>query len=268
MRRSALTNMMTHAFTARLWPRLLCCWFVLGLGAASAADTAAGRSVPGDKDVIASTQPMQIEAEDAGAHGQLVVDPQVVTPDTRTDLIYTISAEPLHGRVGLAGAGEEADFFKNKTSRLGYFAYRPEEGYTGEDSFSYTVRNETSGLVFQNKVLITVKPPPAIVLQKFEVGASRERLMNVRGVTLTTRPNTPVTQKIPSHEDFISASDAERHGQARSRDRPAHLRAESGFHRRGSVQVLHDRREQRAPRRRECHFRAGRAAPYDEAHGG
>jgi hypothetical protein len=207
MRRSALTNMMTHAFTARLWPRLLCCWFVLGLGAASAADTAAGRSVPGDKDVIASTQPMQIEAEDAGAHGQLVVDPQVVTPDTRTDLIYTISAEPLHGRVGLAGAGEEADFFKNKTSRLGYFAYRPEEGYTGEDSFSYTVRNETSGLVFQNKVLITVKPPPAIVLQKFEVGASRERLMNVRGVTLTTRPNTPVTQKIPSHEDFISASD-------------------------------------------------------------
>ncbi|MBL9210000.1 MAG: hypothetical protein JNL92_06005 [Opitutaceae bacterium] len=195
------------ALTARLWLRLLGCWFVLGLGAVNAADARAARGGAGDKDVIVATQPMQIEAEDAGAHGQLVVDPQVVTPDTRTDLVYTISAEPLHGRVGLAGAGEEADFFKNKTSRLGYFAYRPEEGYTGEDSFSYTVRNETSGLVYQNKVVISVKPPPAIVLQKFEVGASRERAMNVRGVTLLTRPNTPVTQKIPSHEDFISAAD-------------------------------------------------------------
>ncbi|MBL9212767.1 MAG: hypothetical protein JNL92_20065, partial [Opitutaceae bacterium] len=137
------------ALTARLWLRLLGCWFVLGLGAVNAADARAARGGAGDKDVIVATQPMQIEAEDAGAHGQLVVDPQVVTPDTRTDLVYTISAEPLHGRVGLAGAGEEADFFKNKTSRLGYFAYRPEEGYTGEDSFSYTVRNETSGLVYQ-----------------------------------------------------------------------------------------------------------------------
>ena len=192
---------------ARTWPRLLSLLFALAMGAVFAAEDAAPRGAASDKDVIVSTQPMQIEAEDAGAHGQLVVVPEVVTPDTRTDLIYTISAEPLHGRVGLAGAGEESDFFKTKTSRLGYFAYRPEEGYTGEDSFAYTVRNETSGLVYQNKVVITVKPPPALMLQKFEVGASRERTMNVRGVSLVTRPNAPVTQKIPSHEDFISAGD-------------------------------------------------------------
>jgi hypothetical protein len=150
---------------------------------------------------------MEIEVEGTGAHGHLVVVPEILSADRRTDLIYTISAEPLHGRVGLAGGGEEADFFKTKTSRLGYFAYRPGEGYAGEDSFAYTVRNETSGLVFKNTVVITVKPPPAVMLDKFEVGASRVRSMNVRGVLLTTRPNTPVTHKIPSHEDFMSMND-------------------------------------------------------------
>jgi hypothetical protein len=150
---------------------------------------------------------MEIEAEGTGAHGQLVVIPEILSADTRTDLIFTISAEPLHGRVGLAGGGEEVDFFKTKTSRLGYFAYRPEEGYSGEDSFAYTVRNETSGLVFKNTVSVTVKPPAAVMLDKFEVGASRVRSMNVRAVSLTTRPNTPVTQKIPSHDDFMSPAD-------------------------------------------------------------
>jgi hypothetical protein len=206
MRRSALTTMNLE-INVRPWPRFLGLLLALAVGAASAADTAARPSAASDKDVIVSTQPMEIETEDMGAHGQLVVAPQVISPDTRTDLIFSIAAEPLHGRVGLAGAGDEADFFKNKTSRLGYFAYRPEEGFTGEDSFTYTVRNETSGLVFRNRVVITVKPPPAVVLQKFEVGASRERAMNVVGVTLTTRPNLPVSQKVPSHEDFISAAD-------------------------------------------------------------
>lgn len=195
---------------ARGWPRFLGLVLALALGpafaaaaAAPASETAANR----DRNVIVSPEPMAIETEDTGAHGQLVVAPEVLTPDTRTDLVFTIVAEPLHGRVGLAGAGEEADFFRNKTSRLGYFAYRAEDGFTGEDSFSYTVRNETSGLVFQNKVEITVKPPPAVMLQKFEVGASHVRAVTVRGVSLTTRPNQPVTHKVPSHDDFMTASD-------------------------------------------------------------
>jgi len=157
--------------------------------------------------VIIGAQPTRLETEDTGVHGQLAVAPEVVSADTRSDLVYTIVAEPLHGRVGLAGAEEGADVFKTKTSRLGYFAYRPEEGFTGEDSFTYTVRNETSGLVFRNTVLITVKPPPAVLLQRFEVGADRARTVNTRGVTLTTRPNTPVAQKLPSHADFMSAAD-------------------------------------------------------------
>ncbi len=160
-----------------------------------------------DKNLIVATQPTTIETEDSGAHGQLVVVPEVLSPDTRTDLVFTIVAEPLHGRVGLAGAGDEADFFRNKTSRLGYFAYRPNDGYTGEDSFTYTVRNETSGLVYRNTVVVTVKPPPAVMLQKFEVGASHVRAPNVRSVALATRPNVPVTQKLPSHDDFMTASD-------------------------------------------------------------
>jgi hypothetical protein len=108
--------------------------------------------------------------------------------------------------VGLSG-GVEEDFFKNATARLGYFAYRSTEGYVGEDSFAYTVRNETSGLVFKNTVVITVAPPPAVVMGKFEVGAARENAMNIRPVLLTTRPNAPISQKVPNHEDFMNAAD-------------------------------------------------------------
>jgi hypothetical protein len=205
---------MNLEITAREWPRVLCFVLILAMVPAFAADTPAPKSgsaatnrvAASDNDAIVSTTPMEIEAEGTGAHGQLVVVPEILSPDTRTDLIFTISAEPLHGRVGLSG-GEEEDFFKNKTSRLGYFAYRPEEGYAGEDSFAYTVRNETSGLVFKNTVVITVKPPPPVMLDKFEVGASRVRSMNVRDVLLTTRPNTPLTHKVPSHEDFMSMTD-------------------------------------------------------------
>jgi len=108
--------------------------------------------------------------------------------------------------VGLAG-GDEADFFRNKTSRIGYFAYRPDDDYAGSDSFGYTVRNETTGLVFKNTVVIAVQPPPPVMLQKLEVGASRERSTNVHDVSLTTRPNTPVMHRVPSHEDFMTPAD-------------------------------------------------------------
>jgi hypothetical protein len=213
--RSIVFISMNLLVSARECPRVLCFVLATAITPVFAADAPAAKSpsavanrVAGsEKDVIVSTTPMEIEAEDTGAHGQLVVAQEVISPDSRTDLIFTISGEPLHGRVGLAGAGEGADFFKNKTSRLGYFAYRPEEGYAGEDSFAYTVRNETTGLVFRNTVVINVKPPPAVVMQKYEVGADRVRTMNVRDVSLTTRPNTPVTQKIPSHEDFMSVND-------------------------------------------------------------
>ena len=214
MRRITFATMNLQ-IAAREWPSVLCFALILAVVPAFAADAPAPKSgsaavnrvAASDKDAIVSTKPMEIEAEGTGVHGQLVVVPEVVSPDSRTDMIFTISAEPLHGRVGLSGGGEEEDFFKNKTSRLGYFAYRPEEGYAGEDSFAYTVRNETSGLVFKNTVVITVKPPPAVMLEKFEVGASRVRSMNVRDVALTTRPNTPVTHKVPSHEDFMSPTD-------------------------------------------------------------
>lgn len=164
---------------------------------------AASRPVASDKDAIVSTTPMQLETEGTGTYGQLVVPAEVVSADSRSDLMYTLTVEPLNGQVGLAG-GDEVDLFKTKTSRLGYFAYRPQEGFVGEDSFDYTVRNETSGLTFKNRVVIKVKAPPPVVMQKFEVGAERDRSMNVRAVALTTRPNTPVMQKIPSHEDFMT----------------------------------------------------------------
>jgi hypothetical protein len=214
MRRITFTTMCLE-ISVRKWLGVLCFARVLAMLPVVAADTpapksgapAANRAAPSEKDAIVSATPMEIEAEGTGVHGQLAVAPEVVSPDTRTDLVYTITAEPLHGRVGLSGGGDEADFFKNKMSRLGYFAYRPQEGYVGEDSFAYTVRNETSGLVFKNTVAINVKLPAAVVLDKFEVGASRERAINVRGVALTTRPNTPVTHKVPSHDDFMTPAD-------------------------------------------------------------
>src|SRR5690606_23088346 len=107
----------------------------------------------------------------------------------------------------LAGGGDEADFFETKTSRLGYFAYRPDNDFVGHDSFSYSVRNETSGLLFQNTVQITIKPPPALILDKLEVDATRERSMNVRPRSLAARPNTPVSLRVPHHQDFVSPAD-------------------------------------------------------------
>lgn len=208
---------MSIEITSRAWLRILFLASVITMRPIFAADTpapqppgvpgaAAAENAPatGDKDTIVSTTPMELEAEGTGTHGQLVVATEVVGPVSRGDLIYTITREPLNGQVGLAGGGDDADLFKTKESRLGYFAYRPEEGYVGEDSFTYAVRNETSGLVFKNKVVIKVKAPPPVVMQKFEVGASHDRTLVARAVVLTTRPNTPITQKVPSHEDFMA----------------------------------------------------------------
>ena len=208
MRRTAFTTMSLVTF-ARACPRVLSLVFTLFATRAIAPgqEAPANALAPGDAEVIVSSDPMRVDAEDGGVHGELLVAPEVLTPETRNDLVYTITEEPLHGRVGLAGGDEGTDFFANKTSRLGYFAYRPQDDYEGSDAFTYTVRNETSGLVFKNRVEINVKPGAPVLLQKVEVSAERERPMNVRPVLLTTRPNTPVGQTVPNHEDFMSEAD-------------------------------------------------------------
>lgn len=213
MRHMAFTSMTPQTIHACL--RVLRLALILAMAPVFAAEApapkneaaATSRPPAADAEAIVSTTPMKFEAEETGVYGQLVVAPEIVSTEPRNDLVYTITSEPLHGRVGLSGGGDEADFFKNKTAHLGYFAYRPQEDYAGEDSFSYTVRNETSGLVFKNTVVITVQPPPPLVMQKVEVGAIRDRSMNVREVALRTRPNQPVTQKVPSHEDFMPPAD-------------------------------------------------------------
>lgn len=195
--------------SVRRWPRLLGLLFWVALSPAAFTRAAPAPAAPaGDHDVVVSTIPMKIEVDNGtGAHGQLVVAPEILSPEMRDDLVYTITAEPQHGRVGLAGGDDDTDVFQTKTSHFGYFAYRPDDVYQGQDAFSYTVRNETSGLSFKNTVVLTVQPPPPVMLDPFEVEANRVRLMNARGVSLTTRPNTPVTQKLPSHEDFMSEAD-------------------------------------------------------------
>lgn len=207
MRRITFTTI-GLAVRTPMWVRFVCFTWMVAIVPAFAADVPGTKaSSASDKDAIVSTNPMKIESEGTGVHGQLAVVSEIISPDSRTDLVYTITEEPLSGRVGLAGGEDESDFFKTKTSRLGYFAYRPNEDYAGEDSFSYSVRNETTGLVFKNKVVITVKPPPAVELQQFEVSAARDRFLNVRAVALATRPNLVVSQKLPSHEDFMAPAD-------------------------------------------------------------
>jgi hypothetical protein len=185
------------------WLRASCLIIALaGLSPlASAADPASN-----DAETIVSKTPTQLVAEGTGAHGQLAVAREIISAETVGDLVYTITVEPAHGRVGLAG-GDDEDFFNNKTGRSGYFAYQPREGYVGEDSFTYTVRNESSGLVFKNTVVIDVKPAAPVELEKFVVTGPRERGMTVRPVALTTRPNTTVTHNIPSHQDFMTEAD-------------------------------------------------------------
>ena len=186
----------------RTWLGVLSFVLMLAAQPAYAADTP---SAP-DTDVIVSTTPMELEAEDGGAHGDLAVAPELGGADASNALVFTITANPQHGQLGLAG-GDDADFFSNKTSHQGYFVYRATDNFEGGDSFAYTVRNVTTGLVFTNKVTIDVKAPPPLVLDKFQINATRERIQNIRQVSLTTRPNWPITQKIPSHEDFMTNED-------------------------------------------------------------
>lgn len=189
----------------RLWPRGLSLLLLAPVAPVFAQDPApAALAAP---EVIVAPAPLRLTAEEgAGVHGQLTVAPEILTPNTYGDLIYAIVGEPAHGRVGLAG-GESDDFFENKQGRSGYYAYQPRPDFTGEDSFTYTVRNETSGLVFQNRVVIEVRPGAPLVLDKFVVTARRERAMADQAVSLTTRPNTAITRKLPSHEDFMPEAD-------------------------------------------------------------
>jgi hypothetical protein len=71
------------------------------------------------------------------------------------------------------------------------------------------VRNETTGLVFQNEVLIDVKPPAPIVMEEYQVKGERERTLVVQPVVIETRPNTSISRKIPSHEEFMSKEERE-----------------------------------------------------------
>ncbi len=202
---------MNLELSGRCWRRLLCLVLMLAWLPVYAADLPAAttESPPPGSDVapIVSTSPMTFETEDGGVHGQLVVAPELLSGDADDGVVFTLTSEPLHGRVGLAGGDNDADFFETRSSRLGYFAYRASDDFAGEDSFTYSVRNERSGLVFTNSVVITIKSPPALVLEKFEVSADRERPMTVREVTLATRPNRPVSQVLPSHEQFLTPAD-------------------------------------------------------------
>lgn len=189
----------------RGWLRWLALSVLLAAQPAGADQPAAS----GDAEEIVSTIPMRVVAEEGeGVHGQLVVARELIDDQAGSDLVYTITVDPRFGRVGLAG-GDAADFFRNKTARLGYFAYKPNLGYAGEDAFTYTVRNEASGLVFRNVVVIDVQPPAPVVLERLEVTEDRERVMDERAVALATRPNLAVSRQLPNHEDFFPVPERE-----------------------------------------------------------
>src|SRR5688572_11053280 len=94
------------------WARCLGVALFVAVGPVFAADAPAPKSDPAaanrtaSSDTIVSTTPMEIEAEGTGVHGQLVVAQEILSPDSRTDLVYTITTEPAYGRVGLASGGD------------------------------------------------------------------------------------------------------------------------------------------------------------------
>ena len=252
-------NTMKLESFVRTWPRILGPVLLLAMAPAFAADQSSPEY--DDMGASASAAPMEVSGDSStGAHGQLIVAPEILSSEMDNDLVYTITTEPLHGRVGLAGGDDDADFFQTKTSRIGYFAYRPDENFTGMDSFAYTVHNETSGLAFQNTVKITVSLPPPIMLEKVNVEASHLRFINVRSVSLTTRPNTPVTRMVPSHEDFMSPADrivTAADGRAEIACRPYRPRGVEGFLRAGRPGKTAAWHGQTRPRHRPTHLCTG-----------
>jgi len=176
--------------------------FVLGLiiGVVSAG-SAVGDVASGD-----FPHALTFSSDDQGVAGRLAVSDEIRSSEMADDLVFTLTSDPAHGRVGLAGGGT-GDIFANKTDRVGYFSYVPDGTYEGTDSFTYEVRNRTNGLVFQNAVIIEVSLEPAVEMAAFEVHSDVIRIIRAVPVALQTRPNLPVSQLLASHEDFMSVAD-------------------------------------------------------------
>ncbi|MEJ1974299.1 MAG: hypothetical protein WDM96_18125 [Lacunisphaera sp.] len=85
---------MTLKTTLPAWPHALCFVFLLTGFSALARGASAD-----DVEMIVSPTPLQFEAVGEGVHGQLAVTPEIVSADTSGNLVFTITAEPLHGRV-------------------------------------------------------------------------------------------------------------------------------------------------------------------------
>ncbi len=149
---------------------------------------------------------MHLSADGDGVAGQLFVSPDILSKEMADELVFTLTSDPLHGIAGLAGVADP-DVFANKTARLGYFAYRPDDDYEGADTFTYEVLNRTTGLTFTSAVHIDVTPPPPLVMDSLEVTTEREFEVQAVPVVLQTKPNLPVTSVLPSHQDFMTEAD-------------------------------------------------------------
>ncbi len=182
----------------------LCVAILAPLTPAPAQETAPAASTAPQSTTPEHT--MHFEADGQGLSGQLFVSPAILGGELPDELVFTLTSDPLHGQVGLAG-GTDPDVFANKTARLGYFAYRPADDYEGVDTFSYQVLNRTTGLVFDNTVEIAVTPPPPLEMDSFEVSTDRAFDVQAAPVVLQTRPNQAVSAKLPNHEDFMNEAD-------------------------------------------------------------
>ncbi|WP_221032734.1 Ig-like domain-containing protein [Actomonas aquatica] len=195
---------LTRAPLRRLTAAVACAAALLGPTVPTAtAQNTSDASILTDADAT-----MRVAADGQGVAGQLTVAPAILSSQMADELVFTLTSEPLHGRVGLAG-GSSDDVFANKTARLGYFAYRPDEDFEGTDSFRYEVLNRTTGLTFANEVLVDVTLPPPLVMDSFEVSTERTYDIQAVPVTLQTKPNLAVSGQLPSHADFMNAADRE-----------------------------------------------------------
>src|SRR3954470_17463346 len=109
MRCTALNSLNSKSIT-RAWLGLLLFVSMLAGAPAFAADVSASAetavasnaTLTGAEPIV-STKPVELTADEGGAHGQLFTAPEILSADAGNELVYTITREPLHGRVGLAG---------------------------------------------------------------------------------------------------------------------------------------------------------------------
>ncbi len=154
----------------------------------------------------------------------------------------------------------------------GRLVYRPDDGYTGTDSFDYTIADGQGGTATA-RVTITVRAQPAPPRENLppapvgdQAGSSNRPPVPVDDRATTSRGRAVGITVLDGDSDpdgdelTVTAWTQPRHGKGHLHcRRPVHLSPESRLRGRGPVHLHRQRRTRRQPQRQRC--RAGACGP-------